>query len=307
MLGKVPQGALYPTGLSLLSRYPMPNVNQAAGQNYNYEAAPGTTDNLTQQPAIRVDYQVSSKLRATGKVLRKPRASARHAGHDCRLQRRAESATPFITNYGVTVDYQVNNSTFVEGTYGFIRNQLAGGASIGATPTGGILTTDSSNRLTSLPGFPLIYPNAGVVDPRYYAFGVLNDLGPGWFDGSRINLPPAFGWGTRIQGNQGVGALPGPPNQVFPGFLNINRTQDVAVSLTKVWASHTSKAGFYNNHSFKAQNTGAGGVANLGFQGYVNFGNDTNNALDTGFGFANAATGVFTQHLQQSKPDRRLA
>ena len=73
------------------------------------------------------------------------------------------------------------------------------------------------------------------------------------------------------------------------------------ISLTKVWGAHTSKAGFYNNHSFKAQNTGAGGVPNLGFQGYVNFGNDTNNGLDTGFGFANAATGVFTQYLQQSK------
>ena len=42
-------------------------------------------------------------------------------------------------------------------------------------------------------------------------------------------------------------------------------------------------------------------MANLGFQGYVNFGNDTNNALDTGFGYANAAAGVFTQYLQQSK------
>src|SRR5438093_6107836 len=58
---------------------------------------------------------------------------------------------------------------------------------------------------------------------------------------------------------------------------------------------------FYNNHSFKAQNTGAGGLANLTFQGYVNFGNDTNNFLDTGFGFANAAVGVFTQYLQASK------
>ena len=63
-------------------------------------------------------------------------------------------------------------------------------------------------------------------------------------------------------------------------------------------AATRCKAGFYNNHSFKAQNTGAGGVANLGFQGYVNFGNDTNNALDTGFGYANAAIGVFTQYLQ---------
>ena len=130
---------------------------------------------------------------------------------------------------------------------------------------------------------------------------MLNDLNPVWWDGTQINLPPAFGWGSRMQGTAGVGALPGPPNQVFPGFLNINRTQDVAISLTKVAGRTRCKAGFYNNHSFKAQNTGAGGVANLGFQGYVNFGNDTNNALDTGFGFANAAVGVFTQYLQQSK------
>src|SRR5262249_4513396 len=127
---------------------------------------------------------------------------------------------PFITNYGVTADYVVNNSTFLEGTYGFIRNQLAGGGAIGGILTGGILTNDAANRLTALPGFPLIYPNAGVVDPRYYAFTVLNELGPSWFDGSKINLPPAFGWGNRIQGSAGVGALPGPPNQLFPGFLN---------------------------------------------------------------------------------------
>jgi hypothetical protein len=299
VLGRIPADRLYSTGIALLSRYPTPNVNQLAGMNYNYEVAAPTTDNLTQQPTVRVDYQLSSKLRFTGK----------YSGQ--RARRLITPGTiegfndvlnpyPFITNYGVTADYVLNSSTFIEGTYGFIRNQLAGGASIGATGTGGILVTDSSNRLQSMPNFPLIYPNAGNVDPRYYAFKVLNDLNPVWFDGTTINLPPAFGWGNRIMGTAGVGALPGPPNQVFPGFLNINRTQDVAISLTKVWGTHTSKAGFYNNHSFKAQNTGAGGVANLGFQGYVNFGNDTNNALDTGFGFANAAVGVFTQYLQQS-------
>jgi hypothetical protein len=299
VLGRIPTDRLYSTGISLLSRYPLPNVNQLPGMNYNYEVAAPTVDNLTQQPTVRVDYQLSSKLRFTGK----------YSGQ--RARRLVTPGTiqgfndvlnpyPFITNYGVTADYVMNPSTFIEGTYGFIRNQLAGGASIGATGTGGMLVPDSANRLQSMPNFPLIYPNAGVVDPRYYAFQVLNDLNPVWFDGTKINLPPAFGWGNRIQGTAGVGALPGPPNQVFPGFLNINRTQDVAISLTKVWGSHTSKAGFYNNHSYKAQNTGAGGVANLGFQGYVNFGNDTNNALDTGFGFANAAVGVFTQYLQQS-------
>jgi hypothetical protein len=300
VLGRIPADRLYSTGIALLNRYPLPNVTQLPGTTYNYEVQPATTENLTQQPAIRVDYQLSSKLRFTGKYsgqrARRLVTPGTIAGFND-----VQNPYPYITNYGVTVNYQMNNSTFLEGTYGFIRNQLAGGASIGATGTGGILVTESSNRMTSLPNFPLLYPNAGVVDERYYAFEVLNNLSPVWFDGQRINLPPAFGWGSRIQGAAGVGALPGPPNQVFPGFLNINRTQDVAISLTKVWGSHTSKAGFYNNHSFKAQNTGAGGVANLGFQGYVDFGNNTNNALDTGFGFANAAVGVFSQYLQQSK------
>ena len=293
VIGRIPSDRLYSTGLALLGRYPMPNVTQAAGTNYNYEAPAATTDNLTQQPAIRVDYQLSSKLRFTGKYsgqrARKLITPGTIDGFNDVL-----NPYPFITNYGVTANYQMNNSTFVEATYGFIRNQLAGGGS------GGILVNPSAN-LSALPGFPLLYPNAGIVDSRYYASTVLNDLNPGWFDGTKINLPPAFGWGSRIQGTAGVGALPGPPNQLFPGYLNINRTQDFAVSLTKVWGTHTSKAGFYNNHSFKAQNTGAGGVANLGFQGFVNFGNDTNNGLDTGFGYANAAVGVFQQYLQQSK------
>jgi hypothetical protein len=300
VLGKMPANQLYGPGLTLLNRYPLPNVAQLLGQNYNYEVEAPTISNLTQQPTVRVDYQLSSKLRFTGKYSGQ---RARKLVTPGAIQGFTDvlNPYPFITNYGVTADYVVNSSTFLEGTYGFIRNQLAGGGSIGAILTGGILVNDSANRLTSLPGFPLLYPNAGVVDPRYYAYGVLQDLNPGWWDGTKINLPPVFGWGSHIMGSAGVGALPGPPNQVFPNFLNINRTQDVAISLTKIWGSHTSKAGFYNNHSFKAQNTGAGGVPNLGFQGYVNFGNDTNNALDTGFGFANAAVGVFTQYLQQSK------
>jgi len=306
VLGKIPANRLYPIGTALLNRYPMPNVDQLPGQNYNYDVAAPTADNLIQQPSVRVDYQLLAKLRVTGKYSGQ-RARKLITPGSIQGFNDEQNPYPFITNYGVTVDYQINNSTFLEGTYGFIRNQLAGGGaigSVGAGLPGGILVNPSAN-LSSLPGFPLLYPNAGVVDPRYYGYTVLQDLKPSWFDGSKITLPPAFGWGSRIVptqvGTAGVGDLPGPPNQLYPGFLNINRTQDVAISLTKVAGNHTFKGGFYNNHSFKAQNTGAGGVPNLGFQGYVNFGNDTNNALDTGFGFANAATGVFTQYLQQSK------
>src|SRR5258706_1539444 len=110
---------------------------------------------------------------------------------------------------------------------------------------------------------------------------------PAFWDGKSLNLQPVFSWCGRI------GAA--PPQQRYPGWLNINRTQDVAVSMTKVTGRHTFKGGFYLNHSYKAQNTG------VTFQGTANFGNDTNNALDSGFGYANAALGIFTQYTQASR------
>ena len=137
----------------------------------------------------------------------------------------------------------------------------------------------------------MLYPDAGRVDPRYYANEVLNDVNPAWWDGTSINLPPVFNWGNRI------GAA--PPNQRYPGWLNINRTQDVAISVTKIAGRHTFKGGFYNNHSYKAQNVDAGG--GLRFQPQVDFGQDTNNPLDAGFGYANAATGIFRQYTQAEK------
>ncbi len=282
----IPSSAFYALGQTILNRYPMPNVTQAPGTNYNYQIAAPSTDQLTQQPAIKMDYQQSPKLRFSGKYSGQ---RARRLTQPGIIPGFSDVYTPypFITNYGGTVNWVVNSTTFVEGTYGFIRNQLSGGNE------GGLLTNDSANRLNGLGTFPLLYPNAGKVNPDYYAFSVMQEVKPVFWDGTNINLPPVFGWGSRI------GAA--PPNQRFPGFLNINRTQDVAVSMTKISGHHTIKAGFYNNHSYKAQNTGAGGVANLSFQGFVDFGNSANNGLDTGFGYANALTGVFTQYLQQSQ------
>ncbi len=292
VLGRIPADRLYRLGLDILNRYPLPNKTQEINTTYNYQIggdgfpALPRVENLTRQPVIRIDYDMLAKLRLTGK----------YAGQRARplvtpglIPGFTDVLTPYpyITNYSATVNYAMNPTTFIEGTYGFIRNELTGGNE------GGVLVNETSNRFNGLASFPVLYPDAGVVDPSYYAYEVLQEIKPPFWDGVRLNLPPVFGWGNRIGS--------APPNQRFPGWLNINRTQDVAFSVTKVMDRHTFKAGFYNNHSFKAQNTGAGGVANLTFQGYVNFGNDTNNPLDTGFGFANAAVGVFTQYLQASR------
>ena len=53
---------------------------------------------------------------------------------------------------------------------------------------------------------------------------------------------------------------------ILAGSTSTGR-RTIAVSLTKVTGRHTIKTGVYNNHSFKAQNTGAGGLANLQLPG----------------------------------------
>ena len=78
---------------AILNRYPLPNVTQTPGTNYNYEipsSALPTIDNLTQQPAIRLDYQLSSKLRVTGKYSGQRARKLDHARHHPGLHRRAE-------------------------------------------------------------------------------------------------------------------------------------------------------------------------------------------------------------------------
>ncbi len=280
----IPASSQYAVGLAILNRYPLPNRVASGVENYNLEIPRPVDKNLLQQPAIRVDYQFSPALRVTGK----------YSGQ--REKQRVVEGTmpgfndvlvpyPYISNYGITANYTLNSTTFLEATYGSIKNELAGGGS------GGILTNDSANRLNGLADFPLIFPNAGKVTAGSYQEFALNRLSPIFYQNGMVNLPPQFQWGSRIGS--------APPNQQYPGWLNVNKTQDFAASLTKVAGHHTMKAGFYNNHSFKAQNTGAGGLG-VDFAGTVNFGNDTNNPLDTGFGYANALVGVFTQYRQAS-------
>jgi hypothetical protein len=78
-------------------------------------------------------------------------------------------------------------------------------------------------------------------------------------------------------------------------FTNENITHDLVANLTKVWGSHASKAGFYFQHSFKPQSIFAS------FNSRINFEDNASNPFDTGFSYANAATGVFNTYTQASK------
>jgi hypothetical protein len=279
-LGKIPANRLYGLGLNILNLWPLPNTS---GLGYNLAIVPPIDKRLNQQPVVRADYQVLSKLRVTAKYAGdrntvKPTPGTIPGFND------VENAFPFTTNYSTTVDYAMNASTVMEGTYGFIRVQQVGSGGPGVNPT-----NDRCN--IGLCDIPFLFPNFGVLPAGGYQQELLTKMGVPYLINNTLRIPPRFSFGNKIA-NQ-------PPNLQYPNYTNLTRTNDVAISVTKVKTSHTMKAGFFLNHSLKKQNLGQQAGANP-FQGLIAFDNDTNNPLDTGFGFANAALGIFSSYGQQS-------
>jgi hypothetical protein len=130
-------------------------------------------------------------------------------------------------------------------------------------------TDDSLSRTaTGLTGLPLLYPSA-----------VQNDY------------IPRFDFGTRARGGNSSPQF-GTNNAPF---FNYNRTTDVIDNFTKAYSKHTVKAGIYFQYSQKDQTS----FANA--NGDINFGDNTANPFDTGYGYANAALGIFNTYNQASQ------
>jgi hypothetical protein len=289
VLGKIPQNRLYQLGLNILNMYPMPN-NQSTTIGTNHQFIQPTYDTLLYQPAVKFDYQFSQALRVSFKYQGNNMSKRVTLGS---LPGWNDGIVP-IPNKGteaVTVNYNINSSTFLEATYGRAGNQLAG---CGGLPVDAV----SDSRTTGLANLPLLFPNANIINQQYYAYSILQYQKPPYWDGTQIFKVPAFTWGNRIVSGSATGSGAAPPNVIYPGFVNINTTQDIAINLTKVRGQHTYKAGFYNNHSLKRENNVLGGT-NFGT---INFNNDSGNAnpFDTSFGFANAAIGSFSSFVQAS-------
>src|SRR5207249_9129014 len=128
----------------------------------------------------------------------------------------------------------------------------------------------------------LFRANAGVSSlPLLFPEAVQADYVP-WFVFRGPNATGRTGNAGQYQTDRGP-------------FTNQNITHDVVANLTKVWGAHSSKAGLYFQSSFKPQSIFAS------FNSQINFVDNSSNPFDTGFGYANAATGVFNSYSQASK------
>jgi hypothetical protein len=299
VVGRIPADRLYQTGLNILKMFPLPNIADPGRNNYNYELTRPNESVLSWQPAVRLDYQPKQNLRGTFKYSAWQQRQQTFLGtipgfNDTRMQHAP------VVNWTTSVNYTMSPTMFLEGTFGHSQNELAGCAqaqsSTGAIfcnrsdGGGGVPFTDrASLQATGLGGLPFLFPDATVLPGGYYAIKALNELEPAFWDGTRMSKVPTFQWGGRIAN--------APPTIGFPGWFNINTTNDVAISVTNVRGRHTLKTGFYNTHSYKAEQT-----SNAAF-GTINFAQDSvgTNPFDTSFGFSNAALGTFSSFNQAQK------
>jgi hypothetical protein len=139
------------------------------------------------------------------------------------------------------------------------------------------LTHNSIDIIES--GKTLTRTASGINLPLLYPSAVQDDYIPGFnFAGTHITsaFAPNF---------TSVGDAP---------FHNYNTTIDLSDNVTKIVGTHTAKIGIYFQRSRKNQTSFGNN------NGFYNFGDTSNNPLDTGYGYANAALGVFQTMDQAS-------
>jgi hypothetical protein len=278
VLGRIPADRLYQPGLAILNIWPMPTTSTTVGTNFQYIRP--VEDTLSYQPAIRFDYQARPSLRV----------SYKYQGNLNRDQVRQgtipgwnDGRTTFSgtgTDAG-SVNYNLSPTMFLEGTLGRAWNHQQNNLFL--------INEVADSRKSGLAALPLLYPDAAVIPTNYYNFEVLNSMNPPYWDGTRVWNAPEFAWGNRITN--------APPNLPFSPPRR-NSTWDLSASLTKVAGRHTIKAGYWFNNSLKREQIATSVGSSFG---NLSFANDTANAFDTSFGFANAAIGSFTSFAQNSR------
>ena len=294
VLGRIPPDRLYQPGLAILNWWPAPNIaNVPAGQAYNYEVTDPSIRLLGYQPIIRLDYHPRNDLRVNFKFLEYQQPNDPIPGILAGFNDTRED------DYGIwvpagSINWTVNPTTFFEAAVGANFHHQEGCSVTGGSPNfcrNGLPVNASANRNTA--GFgaiPYLFPDAVVLEPGTFSHDVVSRSDTTIWDGHRVLGAPAFTWGSRVaQANT-------PPNfqGPFSNFILDTRVYNFNASLTKVRGDHTYKAGYYYFYSY--QRRGQGQIL-----GSINFQNDTNNPLDSGFGFANAALGIFSSYSQLSR------
>lgn len=258
VLGKIPASRLYQPGLAVLNIYPTSNFSGGAGLNFTSQVPDQAP---RREELLRMDFQPTSAWRVTGRYMHTKEEILQAYGTTWAGNGSDQLPTPTLfmhpgSNYMLSATGVLSNTMSLEMSWGRASNSL----------NYGLQRAELFKGTTPLASLPLLFPSAAQGD-----------------------YVPEFQFRGGRTANAGQYQTDRGP------FTNENVTNDVLANLTKVWGGHSSKAGFYFQHSFKPQSIFGS------FNSRINFADDANNLFDTGYGYANAATGVFNTYTQANK------
>jgi hypothetical protein len=287
VLGKIPANRLYQTGLNILNWWPKPNLPNTPGVAYNFTRTSRTSTSTGTSRSSSWTIRCARTFAAAS-------SSRSISSRTMSFPARFRGGTTKEDNFGIwTTSYvgnwTVNPSTFVEASFGRNTHHQEGCSITGGAPEllrSGLASNPTDNRVQRRHGdLPLLFPDAGVMDTRYKSFTILNSVNPPFWDGTRATPVPSWAWGTRSQC---------PAQHQLAGVHPRHRGEHVQRERDQGVRGAHAEGGYAFLESVQRR-----GNANI--QGTYTFANDANNPLDTTFGFANAAVGVFSSIAQTSR------
>jgi hypothetical protein len=216
VLGKIPLSRLNPAGLAILNVYPMPNAQSFQSSGYNFTSQ-ASDSYPRREDLLRVDYNISSKLRVFGHYLNNSDQVTSEYGSFV-----LGSVIPKVPITDKRPGYSILGNVTYTPTPTLVNEFIIGEShnQINIDPVNNGLTR-AANGLT---GLNVLYPGA-----------IKNDL------------IPTFGFnGTRISNTASFGTNDAP-------FFNFNATNELIDNISKVWHQHVIKGGFYIQYSRKDQ------------------------------------------------------
>jgi hypothetical protein len=238
-----------------------PTANFTAGSGINFTSQI-PNEAPRREDLLRLDFQATDKWRFTGRYMNTKEEILQAYGTTWAGNGSDQLPMPVL--------FQHPGKNYLLSTTGILNPSTSVEVSLGRAQNSLNYQLQLENLFRSkagLSGLPLLTPDA-----------VQADYIP-WFD---------FRNSGRVSNAGQYQTDRGP-------FTNENITHDALANLSKVWGSHSSKFGVYYQHSFKPQSIFAS------FNSKIEFQDDASNPFDTGFGYANAATGVFRNYIQASK------
>ncbi len=279
----IPAERISPLGQKMLNLLPLPNgiLNLQPGQEWTSNAAYDTTpEHGRTNNVVRIDQVFTAATRASFRLL-KDRDDTWSYNNFTPGSGHVANNTPGIVASGTVT--QVLKPTMVnEMNFGYTHNRWG-------------FKAGPETKVGSDFDYTQLYAsNLGIVAPRLLPFGDHSDPPAlSGFGGPQVDEWPYAPRFSTSGGNRAglAGYMTANGNLPLPR-LNMSARASWADDLSITKGRHSLKAGIYLEFNHKTEPGSADYVGNY------NFGNDANNPLNTGNGYANLLLGNFSTYTE---------